>query len=489
VPHVYKKFVAQLQASGINVVRKGSQTHLMALTDRDVDELAGDRNLENAETVDWRGGLAPKAGGLFDKTLTGSHGGGRWSAIPLHEPMVNPVFEEPVRRVLGLTVKKFEDILAGREELDKLKGPAAIQAALKKIDLPQALAQARADVQSGRASVRDAAVRKLGYLAGAERQGVHPSEWMLSRVPVLPPVFRPVSVMQGTGGQLVSDSNYLYKEVFDANAALKALSSQTDDVGEERLTLYKAMKGVTGLGDPVQPKNQERKVKGYLQEIFGSSPKFSVVSQKLLGTPMDLVGRATITPNPDLDMDQVGLPEAKAWDVYAPFVVRRLVRKGVPRVQALEYVQQRHDLAKKALLDEVGERPVIINRAPVLHRYGMMAFYPRLTKGDTLQMSPLIYSGFGADNDGDAMNWSVPASDEAKDEAVAKMLPSKNLISASKFRVHYKPTQEAAGGLHVLTSYTNHDKKPRVFATQKDAYNAWERGEMDPGDPVQVLGK
>jgi DNA-directed RNA polymerase subunit beta' len=137
---------------------------------------------------------------------------------------------------------------------------------------------------------------------------------------------------------------------------------------------------VTGLGDPQQPKNVERNVKGFLRHVFGNSPKYGTVQRKLLSSTVDLVGRAVITPNADLDMDEVALPEEKAWDVYKPFVVRGLVRRGLPRMQAMQAVEDKNKEAAAELDRQMSSRPIVINRAPVLHRYGMMAFYPKLTK-------------------------------------------------------------------------------------------------------------
>ena len=224
---------------------------------------------------------------------------------------------------------------------------------------------------------------------------------MVTKVPVLPPAFRPVSVMQTTGNQLVSDSNYLYKELFDANENLKNLHGVVDDVSEERKNVYNAFKGVTGLGDPIQPKNQERQVKGLLKQVFGGAPKYGMVQRQLLGSAVDLVGRAVVIPNPDLDMDQIGIPENKAWDVYKPFIIRSLVLKGVPRLEAARHVNDKSPMARDALLAAMEDRPVVASRAPVLHKYGVMAFWPKLVKGDVLQTSPLINKGFNLDHDGD----------------------------------------------------------------------------------------
>lgn len=487
VPHVYEKFVGQMKASGINVVRSGTKTNVMALTDKNVDELAGAREIENAETVDWKGRMKPIKGGLFDEALTGGHGGNRWSKITLHEPMPNPVMEDPIRRVLGLTEKKFRGVLAGTEMIGDQTGPKAISEALGKINLPKAIEQAREDIKSGRKTLRDAAVRRLGFLKSAETTGVHPKDWMLTRVPVLPPLFRPVSTMGSKKLPLVADANYLYKELLDANGTLKEAAGALSEYGDERLGVYDAMKAVTGLGEPQQPKNAERNVKGFLRHIFGASPKYGTVQRKLLSSTVDLVGRAVITPNPDLDMDQVALPEEKAWDIYKPFVVRGLVRRGLPRMQALDAVEKKNKEAAAELDKQMNSRPIIINRAPVLHRYGMMAFYPRLTKNKVMEVNPVITKGFGADFDGDAMQYHVPSTEDAAKEAVDKMLPSKNLFAASSFKAHYVPNKDYQTGLYVASSRINNKTKPRVFRNRQDAVQAYRRGEIEVDTPVHIV--
>jgi len=487
IPQVYSKFVEQLRGAGINTVRQGTRTHIMALTDKDVEQLAGDREIENSETVDWKSGLRPKQGGLFDERLTGGHNGNRWSKVTLHEPMPNPVMEEPIRRTLGLTERKFRDILAGNDTLNDETGPAAIKNALSRVNVPKAIEQARQDIQSGRRIARDAAVRRLAFLKSAEKTGVHPAEWMLTKMPVIPPAFRPVSTMGQKKLPLVADANYLYKELLDANSALKESSGVLEDLSETRLGLYDAMKGVTGLGDPVQAKNVERRVRGFLSQVFGSSPKYGTVQRKLLSSTVDLVGRAVITPNPNLDMDQVALPEEKAWEIYKPFIVRGLVRRGLPRMEAVKAFDNKDNQARAELNSQMNSKPIIINRAPVLHRYGMMAFYPQLTKNKTMEISPLVTKGFGADFDGDAMQFHVPSTGDAAKEATEKMLPSKNLFAVSSFKGHYMPVAELHSGLYVASNRVNQKTPPKVFKTSKDAIAAYRRGEIEVDTPVHIV--
>jgi DNA-directed RNA polymerase subunit beta' len=135
----------------------------------------------------------------------------------------------------------------------------------------------------------------------------------------------------------------------------------------------------------------------------------------------------------------------------------------------------------------MGQRPVIINRAPTLHRYGMMAAWPKLTKENTLQISPLVVGGFNADFDGDAMNYHVPSTDEAAQEAVEKMMPSRNLLSAANFGVMYKPSQEYVTGLYEASAREDKRNQPLVVDTPADAIRAYKQGKIGVDRRVVVL--
>lgn len=487
VPLVFRKFVNELKAAGVNVVPEGGSLNIMAMTDADVRSLAGNREIKRGDTVNFEKGLEPVEGGLFDPKLTGGHNGNRWSFIKLVEPMPNPVMEEPIRRMLGLTQKRFNDIIACRDSFDGDCGPHAVQRKLAEINIPREIVRARAEIKGSRKGARDAAVRRLGYLKSAKRLGVHPQEWMLTRVPVLPPLFRPVSVMQDTEIPIVSDPNYLYKELIEANDLLREMKTEVDDVGDERLATYRAFKAVTGLGDPVHPKLQEKRVRGILSHIFGSSPKLGTVQRRLLSSPVDFVGRAVISPDPSLDMDHVGLPEDKAWEVYNDFIVRRLRRRGMSLMQAMQQAKERTPNAREELLKEMEERPVFVNRAPVLHRFGIMAFWPQLTKGDTLRVSPLIVKGFNADFDGDAMQYHVPVDEQAKNEAIERMLPSRNLISPADFKTPmHMPSQEYAGGLYAASRRRKKRGSAIYFKDAKSAIQAYLRGDIPVSAEVRI---
>lgn len=483
-PFIYDKFLSHLRGAGINIKKDGNRQQIMALTDKDIDALSNGA-ITSSETV--RGNdLAPIDNGLFDKKLTGGHGGDRWSHIQLHEPVPSPVMEEPIRRLLGVTQKRYEDIVAGKDNIGGHTGGAGIKTLLSKINLDDEIARYDGIVRSGAKSKRDNAVKVLGYLKTLKRDEQRPEDWVLTKAPVLPPSMRPITQMRGM--QMSADPNYLYRDLFHANKDLKEMSGvvDKDQMGDERLRVYNALKAVTGLGDPVQAKTVEKNVGGLLKHVFGkSAPKMGMLQRRVLGSSVDTVGRATISPNPDLGMDQVGLPEQKAWTIYRPFIIRRLIRKGMPATEAAKAVANQTEVAKASMLAEMGERPVMINRAPSLHKYNFMAAWPVLHSGHTLQIPPVVTPGFGADFDGDTMNYHVPVDDDAVQDAITKMMPSRNLKSARDFKVHYLPRNEFLMGLH-LASTTKNKKEPRVFKDKASVIAAYKRGDLHAGDKVEV---
>jgi DNA-directed RNA polymerase subunit beta' len=162
-----------------------------------------------------------------------------------------------------------------------------------------------------------------------------------------------------------------------------------------------------------------------------------------------------------------------------------MTKRGMPPTVAVKNIVDRTETARQALVEEMEHRPLIINRAPTLHKYNTMAVYPTLTKGHTLHISPIIASGFNADFDGDTMQMHVPVTEKAVEETKEKMLPSKNLLSAAKFKAHYLPHQEYQHGLWIASSKKT-DREPEVFASMEDAVRAYRKGEIDISDPVKI---
>jgi hypothetical protein len=400
IPFVYEKFINLMKAGGINVMKRGSNNlDLLPMTDKDIDQLSGGA-VTAAQMVDRD--MNPIEGGLFDTAKAGGLLGKKWTHIELSEPLPNPVFEEPIRRLLGLSQAQFRDILSGRTDLDGEYGGKAFQKALSKMDVDEEIAKQKRILQSSKSSQRDNAVKCLGYLTALKKQELSPKDWIISKVPVLPPVFRPVSRLGDT--LLQADINELYRDVLESSKALSDLRKDLPDrdLQDERETLYEAVQAAFGLGDPITPEGAAKGLKGALRTITGNgSPKFGFYQSRVLSKPMDMVGRGVITPNPNADMDSIGLPEDKAWDLYKDFVLRRLTRNNIPGVKALEMIEKRDPAARRALLDELAYRPVLMDRAPTWHKFNILAYRPYLVQGKTVRVSPLILQGINGDFDGD----------------------------------------------------------------------------------------
>jgi DNA-directed RNA polymerase beta subunit len=485
VPFVYKKFEAMLKGAGSNVTKTGDMINIMPMTDDDIDKLSNGE-IKNPKFLNARS-LEPEKGGLFDFGVTGGPAGEKWSHISLAEPMPNPMMEGSIKNILGLNQKSFEAVIAGKEELDGMTGGKAIKAALSKINVMDEIDKLKRDIPLAKKSHKDKLVKKLKSLIGIKNSGKKPAQMVLDKFPIIPPIYRPISALGEKGTVAVSDANNLYRDLFHANTVMKDLSDlDDDDLGDEKKNLYDAIKATAGLGDPISMDNKTGDVKGFIKKIVGKQPKTGFFFDKLVSKTQDLVGRGVVVPDSTLAMDELGVPEKIAWKQFRPFVMKELVsRRGIPAVRADEMIEERHQLASDALDKVMSERPILMNRAPTLHRFGIMAFKGKRTPNDAIGTSPPITGPFGMDYDGDAAQLFVPVSEEAVIEAKEKMMPSKNLFSIKDYGVHYTPPHENILGLFVASSERGKNK-PVKFNTVEDVQRAIETGKITYDTVVEV---
>lgn len=398
VPFVYNKFLNLLKAGGINLREKGDTLGLLPMTDDDITQLSKGA-IETADIVDRN--FSPVAGGLFDVGKTGGFKGNRWNHANLPDYVPNPVMEEPVRRLLGLRQSDLENIISGTQTINGRTGGKALKDALATIDIDSEIAKHKGLVQRLRGSNRDNSIKVIGYLQSLKKQGIHPSKLMISKIPIIPTIFRPVARMGDI--TLQADLNELYRDVIETGRTVKDLTKELGESGaaEERLNLYNSVKAAFGLGSPITPEGRAKNIKGAIRQVIGDRPKTGLMQSQVLSKPVDVVGRGVITPNPNLDMDSIGIPEESAWTLYSPFIMRKLVRRGYPPEKVLELIKSKDTAAKIALREEMEVRPVIVDRAPVWHKFNLMAFNPEISGDKTIRVSPLVTSGFGADFDGD----------------------------------------------------------------------------------------
>ena len=486
---VWAKFIHLLQAAGINPISGPKGISIYALKQSDIERLTGNRLLQNGETVRFKDNdFQPIEGGLFDKRLTGGLDGDLWSAIRLPFLLPNPIMLRPLASILGVSINELENILVGKapvpEHFGTTKtGPEAIYDAVKNINLDYEIQKTEEAIKTASASKRNMLIQKLGYLKAAKKFDCHPSEWFWDKVPVIPPKFRPISALSNNI-LIVNDLNYLYKELIRTVDAVQKLQEGGFQDSSNVEAVWKVLKALIGL-EQNTIRMADTNLRGVLRLIIGSNPKEGIVQRKMIGTETALVGRGVVTPNPNLDIDQIGIPQDIAYTIYKPFIVRNLKQKGVSLVDALKMVKERHPAATAELHRLMEERPVIVNRAPVWHKYGIMAFKPVLTASNTIEVPPLVTAGFGMDFDGDQVQFHVPVSDEAVREAKERLLPSKNLFSAATLKTPMTlPSQDYLMGLWRATQTA--EKPKRVFATADDAIRAYEKGEISIDQPVVI---
>lgn len=485
----FGKFQDMLIGSGINVKKDGNEFALAPLTDKDIDQMATGtvKNplLVKTKTTSGGANIVAEKGGLFDPAVTGGMQGTRYAKIELAEPVINPIFEEPVQRLLGLTKR---EMISLRDE----KGAAHIKSELNKLDLEAKQEELREVLKTSRGSTRNDALKQMKYIQALDKEGLKPGDaYILTKVPVTPPVVRPI-MPNPDGTTLVADANYLYRDILLANQSITELNPELkteQSEKENRKHIHAAVGALFGTNDPVSTQNAARGVKGHLQQITGTgSPKDGYFQDRLMKRRQDLSGRATIAPDHTLGIDEVGLPEDMAWDMYEPFVVKELVRKGFTAVQARDKVKNRDPAARAALEMETKDRPVLFNRAPTLHRFNMISAFPKLIPGKTLRLNPFAESGMNADYDGDALQIHTPVSAAAVQEAKGMTLSNLVFSDRSKDALMVFPAHEAIIGTYLATKDV--DKGPvQKFKTTADAMAAYTRGDIKMSTPVEIGNK
>lgn len=367
-------------------------------------------------------------------------------------------------------------------------GPDAIYNALKGMDLDKIEAEQRRVIKQGGKSKRGDAVKILNTVTGLRNNKLRPEQLMINQVPVLPAKFRPFAVVGSTFTP--GDANELYKDLHDLRAAYEEESSVfgQEGAGAARLNMYDAVRATYGYTDPVKPKTKQRGVSGFIKKITGTSPKFGWVQRKLIGKTQDSVARGTIAVDPELSLDEVGVPEDMAWTMYAPYIQRRLVRSGVSPKDAVFAVKERSEHARRALDREMVERPVIYSRAPSWHRFNVIAGRPRLVQGHSIAINPLVTTGLNADFDGDQMNLHVPSQDDAVKEAWDILMPSKMLFSIrDPEKVMPALKHEQVQGL--FTAQHRPPKASHVFPDERSALAAIKAGTVSLSDEVRILDR
>jgi DNA-directed RNA polymerase subunit beta' len=381
-----------------------------------------------------------------------------------------------------------EKYLEARETFeDKFEagiGAEAVKKLLADLNLDELYDQLRTDIrETGSVAKRQKLAKRLKIVDAFRRSGVDPTWMIMDVIPVLPPDLRPLVPLEG-GRFATSDLNDLYRRVINRNNRLKRLIElKAPDiiVRNEKRMLQESVDVLfdNGRHGRVITGSNKRPLKSLSDTLKGKQGRFR---QNLLGKRVDYSGRTVITVGPDLRLHQCGLPKKMALELFKPFVYYRLEQKGlVSTVKSAKKMVEREIPEVWDTLDEVvREYPVLLNRAPTLHRLGIQAFEPILIEGKALQLHPLVCTAFNADFDGDQMAVHIPLSVEAQIEARVLMLSSNNILSPANGSPIIVPSQDIVLGIYYLTRTSGaNEEDEKIFANVEEVRSAYDGNAVD----------
>jgi DNA-directed RNA polymerase subunit beta' len=370
-------------------------------------------------------------------------------------------------------------------------GAEAIKELLARLDTDELAEELRVVMKTDTSQIRRLKAAKRLKVVDAFRKSGHRPEWMiLDVIPVIPPELRPLVPLDG-GRFATSDLNDLYRRVINRNNRLKKLLELRAPeviVRNEKRMLQEAVDALfdNGRRGRVLKGSNNRPLKSLSDTLKGKQGRFR---QNLLGKRVDYSGRSVIVVGPELKLSQCGLPKKMALELFKPFIYNRLEEKGQATTikAAKEMVDREEDEVWDALEEVIQDHPVLLNRAPTLHRLGIQAFKPVLIEGKAIQIHPLVCAAFNADFDGDQMAVHVPLSPKAQVESHVLMLSARNILSPAHGKPLAVPSQDLVLGGYYLTMAKKGAKgEGRSFASFDEVLMAYQQGLVETQTPIQV---
>lgn len=397
---------------------------------------------------------------------------------------LSTVTEDEYLRLLDYDAASFLKVGMGAE---------AVLDVVKKIDLDKLAALLREEIQTTSGQRHVKATKRLRVVDGMRKSQINPSWMVMHTLPVIPPDLRPM--VQLTGGRFAtSDLNDLYRRVINRNNRLKHLM----DLGAPEIILRNEKRMLQEAVDSLIDATQRPSSRTVIQPLRSLSDmlrgKQGRFRQNLLGKRVDYSGRSVIVVGPELRLNQCGIPKEMALEMFKPFVLRELIVRGIaPNVKNAKNVLERRTPEVYDILDEITKNhPVMLNRAPTLHKLGFQAFYPVLIEGAAIRVHPCVCAGYNADFDGDQMAVHIPLSSAAQSEAIALMLPTNNLLKPADGSPITVPNKEMVIGCYYLTTLEvgeegKDEKTLPVFGSQEEALYAYQSGKAGLRKSVRVL--
>ena len=394
--------------------------------------------------------------------------------------------DAPVKRGDVLTEEEYRKLndIYGEDGFYAEMGAEIIRRMLEELDLPEMYLELKDELKSTKSASRKKDIVKKLKIVESFLNSDNKPEWMILKVvPVLPPDLRPLVALDG-GKFAVSDVNDLYRRVINRNQRLKRLlelDAPEIIIRNEKRMLQEAVDALFDngrRGNSVKGANK-RPLKSLSELIKGKSGRFR---QNLLGKRVDFSGRSVIVVGPNLRMDQCGLPKRMALELFKPHLMAKLEEKGYATTikQAKKLIESQANEVWECLQEVVEGHPVLLNRAPTLHRMSIQAFHPVLIDGKAIRLHPLVCSAFNADFDGDQMAVHVPLSQEAIAEAKLLMLSSMNILLPASGKTVAVPSQDMVLGIYYLTLTKDGVKgEHKLFANESEVLQAFANGMLD----------
>jgi DNA-directed RNA polymerase subunit beta' len=432
--------------------------------------------------------LPSRIGSLLDMTLRELEKVLYFEAFVVVKPKKTPLKEKEL-----LSDERYRKALEeyGAESFDAGMGAEAVRELLEKVDVHKLSEQLHAEMREASSEVKKKKIAKRLKVVDSFKDSGNRPEWMILEVmPVIPPDLRPLVPLDG-GRFATSDLNDLYRRVINRNNRLKRLqelSAPEIIIRNEKRMLQEAVDALfdNGRGGRSILGASGRPLKSLSDMLKGKQGRFR---QNLLGKRVDYSGRSVIVVGPDLRLHQCGLPKKMALELFKPFIYNRLEEKGYVTTikSAKKMVEQEKDEVWETLSEIVREYPILLNRAPTLHRLGIQAFEPVLIEGKAIQLHPLVCAAFNADFDGDQMAVHIPLSIEAQIEARVLMMSTNNILSPAHGKPIIVPTQDIVLGLYYMTRDKPFVKgEGKIFSSPEEVRMAYDAGEVDLHAAVKV---
>jgi len=404
----------------------------------------------------------------------------------------DPGLVSNLQRAQLLTEEQYLEMMEEHgDEFQALMGAEGIRELLRNLDLNTEVENLRAELETTSSEAKNKKLAKrLKILEGFQKSGIKPDWMVLEVLPVLPPDLRPLVPLDG-GRFATSDLNDLYRRVINRNNRLKRLlelKAPEIIVRNEKRMLQESVDSLldNGRRGKAMTGANKRPLKSLADMIKGKGGRFR---QNLLGKRVDYSGRSVIVVGPQLKLHQCGLPKLMALELFKPFIFHKLEVLGYATTikQAKKMVEGQEPVVWDILEDVIREHPVMLNRAPTLHRLGIQAFEPTLIEGKAIQLHPLVCAAFNADFDGDQMAVHVPLSLEAQMEARTLMLASNNVLSPANGQPIIVPSQDIVLGLYYATREKINGKgEGMYFADTNEIERAMAAGQLDVHSRISV---